>query len=338
MLQVEILQEIQVLLCIWINSVYLKSKASAPGKVILFGEHFVVYGVKAILCAINKRVMVSANKIQEKVISIKSNIGELTIPPNRPIAEIDSPLRPLYFLANKMIEKYNQDTGIEIIVQSEIPLGVGLGSSSACCVAGAAAISRLFTSNPSKKEILELAIEAERTIFQNTSGADCTVCTFGGIMEYYKKNEFTKINLEHNFNLIIANSKMEHSTENIVLNVKQFKEKNEKIFANLCKEESEIINNVLTILKNNDLTGLGKNMLKNQEYLERIGVSNKKLRSMIELAKKSSFGAKITGAGGGGCIIVLTDESNLEKVIKQFKDKKYECFSVKIDFKGVDTF
>jgi mevalonate kinase len=214
----------------------LKSNASAPGKVILFGEHFVVYGVKAILCAINKRVTVSANKIQENTISIKSNIGDLNMPPNLPIVEIKSPLKPFYFLANKMMEKYNQKTGIEIAVKSEIPLGVGLGSSSACCVAGAAAISRLF-SETSKKEILELAIEAERTIFQNTSGADCTVCTFGGIMEYDKKNGFLKINSEPVFHLVIANSKIEHSTDTIVANVKQFKEKNEEKFTRLCKEE-----------------------------------------------------------------------------------------------------
>jgi mevalonate kinase len=315
----------------------LKSNASAPGKIILFGEHFVVYGVKAILCAINKRVTVNASKIQENRILIKSNIGDLNMPPNRPITEIRSPLKPFYFLANKMIKKYNQNTGIEIIIQSEIPLGVGLGSSSACCVAGAAAISRLF-SKTSKEEILELAIEAERTIFQNTSGADCTVCTFGGIMEYDKKNGFVKINSKPNFHLVIANSKIEHSTETVVANVKQFKEKNEEKFSNICKEESELINETLILLKNNDLSNLGKKMLKNQEYLETIGVSNEKLDSMIQLAQKSTFGAKITGAGGGGCIIALTDESNLEKTIKQFKKKNHECFSVKIDFDGLNTF
>ncbi len=57
----------------------MKSKASAPGKVILFGEHFVVYGVKAILCAINKRVTVTAEKNEEEEISIKSNIGDLIL-------------------------------------------------------------------------------------------------------------------------------------------------------------------------------------------------------------------------------------------------------------------
>jgi mevalonate kinase len=59
---------------------------------------------------------------------------------------------------------------------------------------------------------------------------------------------------------------------------------------------------------------------------------------MLKIAEKLSFGAKITGAGGGGCIIALTDESNLEKIISELKMKDHECFSVKIDFRGLDTF
>jgi len=315
----------------------LKSKASAPGKVILFGEHFVVYGIKTILCAINKRITVTAENIDEEKISIKSNIGDLVLEPNKPISEIDSPLKPFYYLANKMLQTQNQTKGIKIIVESDIPLGVGLGSSSACCVAGAAAISRLFTET-SKEEILELAIEAEKTIFQNTSGADCTVCTYGGIIEYDKKNGFTKIKSEPNFHLIIANSNIKHSTESVVTGVKQFKEKNETKFSQLCNDESKLVEDVLKLLKDNNIKELGQKIIQNQKYLETIGVSNEKLRDMIQVGQKSSFGAKITGAGGGGCIFALTDESNFEHSINQFKDKKYECFSVKIDFKGLDTF
>ena len=315
----------------------MESNASAPGKVILFGEHFVVYGVKAILCAINKRVIVRAEKIKEKKISIKSNIGDLILEPNKPISEIDSPLKPFYYLANKLLQTQNQTTGIKIIVESDIPIGVGLGSSSACCVAGAAAISRLFVKT-SKEEILKLAIAAEKTIFQNTSGADCTVCTFGGIMEYDKKNGFTKIKSEPDFHLVIANSNVKHSTETVVAKVKQFKEENEIRFSSLCNDESKLVEDVLKLLSGNNIKELGQKIIQNQEYLETIGVSNKKLRDMIQVGQKSSFGAKITGAGGGGCIFALTDESNLEYSIKQFKDKNYECFSVKIDFKGLDTF
>ena len=313
----------------------MKSKASAPGKVILFGEHFVVYGVKAILCAINKRVTVTAENIEEKIISIKSNIGDLELEPNKPISEIQSPLKPFYYLANKMIQ--NQNTGIKIIIESEIPLGVGLGSSSACCVAGAAAISRLY-SDTSKEKILELAIEAEKTIFKNTSGADCTVCTYGGIMEYNKENGFTKIKSEPNFHLVIANSNIKHSTELVVKEVKSFKEKNEEEFSKLCDDESNLVEDVLKLLKENNTKELGEKINQNQKYLEAIGVSNEKIKEMVLIGIKSSFGAKITGAGGGGCIFALTDETNLNETISQFRNKNYECFSVKIDLKGLNTF
>ena len=91
-------------------------------------------------------------------------------------------------------------------------------------------------------------------------------------------------------------------------------------------------------MKENDIKKLGTKVKENQEYLETIGISNDKLREMIQIGQTQSFGAKITGAGGGGCIYALTDESNLEQTINQFKDKNYDCFSVKIDFKGLDTF
>ena len=313
----------------------MKSIASAPGKVILFGEHFVVYGVKAILCSINKRVTVTAEKINERKISINSDIGDLVLEPNKSILEINSPLKPFYYLANKAIE--NQNTGIQIKIDSEIPLGVGLGSSSACCVAGAGAIFKLF-GDISKEEILELAIEAERTIFENTSGADCTVCMYGGIMEYDKKQGFKKIEDEPNFQLVIANSNIEHSTESMVLKVKEFKNKNKEKFSRLLNQESKLVEEVLELLKKNNTKELGRKINENQKYLENIEISNNQLRNMIKIGQKSSFGAKITGSGGGGCIFTITDESNLENTLKEFKDSNYECFPAKIDFKGLNTF
>ena len=313
----------------------MKSIASAPGKVILFGEHFVVYGVKAILCSINKRVTVTAEKTSERKISINSKIGKLELEPDKPISEINSPLKPFYYLANKSIE--NKDSGIRIQIDSEIPLGAGLGSSSACCVAGAAAIFKLF-GDISKEEILKLAIEAERTIFENTSGADCTVCTYGGIMEYDKNKGFKKIEHEPNFQLVIINSNIEHSTQSMVSKVKEFENKNKEEFSKLSNLESKLVEDVLKLVKENKIQEIGQKMNQNQEYLENIGISNKELTKMIKIGQESSFGAKITGSGGGGCIFALTNESNLQNILKKFKDNNYECFSTKIDFKGLNTF
>ncbi|MDX1441718.1 MAG: mevalonate kinase [Nitrosopumilaceae archaeon] len=311
------------------------SKASAPGKVILFGEHFVVHGVKAILCAIDKRIIVKARKNPENVISIKSNIGNFEAQSEKPIHEIQNEFRPFFYLAKKMMGENNSKSGMEITIDSQIPQGVGLGSSSACCVAGAAAISGIY-SKKTKEEVLKLAIEAEKTIFPNTSGADCTVSTFGGLIQYEKKKGHSKIQSKPDFHLVIANSKVEHSTKEVVSTVSQFKDENENEFSKLCIEEEKIIENVLVCIKNNDWKGIGVNIMKNQEFLETIGISNEKLREMIKNANKSSYGAKITGAGGGGCIFALTDDTNLQRTLKNLKE--YECFSAKIDYKGLDTF
>ena len=313
----------------------MKSIASAPGKVILFGEHFVVYGVKAILCSINKRVTVTAEKTSEKKISINSEIGKLILEPDKSILEINSPLKPFYYLANKAIK--NEDTGIHIEIDSDIPLGAGLGSSSACCVAGAAAIFKLFR-KVSKEEVLKLAIEAERTIFENTSGADCTVCTYGGIIEYGKKQGFKKIEDKPNFQLVIANSNIEHSTQSMVSGVKTFVIKNKEEFSKLLNQESKLVEDVLKLLKENNPEELGEKINQNQKYLDTLGISNNQLTEIIKIAQESSFGAKITGSGGGGCIFALTNESDLEGILKEFKDGDYECFSTKIDFEGLNTF
>ena len=296
-----------------------------------------VYGIKAILCSINKRVTITSSKTEEQMISVKSNLSEISIPSLKPIEEINSPLLPFIYIAKKMIEKFNYSGGIKIIVNSDIPSGVGLGSSSACCVAAAGSISGLFTKY-SKEEILNLAIEAEKTIFKDTSGADCTVCTYGGIIEYDKKSGYKKINIKGDLHFVIANTKIPHSTRLVVTKVKEFKENNEKKFSELCDEEMRLIEKVKSILNSADMKSLGQAMILNQKYLDRIGVSNETLRGVIDDANKTSFGSKITGAGKGGCIIALVDKSNLEKTLKNLQSKNQECFSVQIDSTGLDTF
>jgi mevalonate kinase len=210
----------------------MKSVASAPGKVILFGEHFVVYGIKAILCSIDKRITATSQIIDEKKIRIKSDIANVEISTDSlstPDRSMDV-MKPFLYIAKKALERSRKNVGIEIKIDSEIPAGIGLGSSSACCVAVTASVTSLFE-KLSKETILKIAIEAERTIFENSSGADCSVCTFGGLMQYDLKNGFKKINSKNNFDIVIANSKQAHFTSEIVENVRKFRENNEDLFA-----------------------------------------------------------------------------------------------------------
>ena len=309
----------------------MKSIASAPAKVILFGEHFIVYGGKAILCSIDKRITVES-ELAGNDIQISSELGAIRVSKNEPIKNIDAKFRPLVFIAQKILKEFDSKSGIKITIKSEIPAGVGLGSSSACCVAAASSISWLFT-NYSKEKILELAIQAEKTVFENASGADTSCCTYGGIMEYTKQG--TKgLNLKPQFQFVIANSKMIHSTSEVVSRVKQFKEKQPDVFSALCENESSLIEEALDALKRNDLKTIGEKMQTNQLHLQKIGVSNQTLDQIINSIKDTAYGAKLTGAGDGGCVVALVNDSNLKKTLDALA--KYECFATKIDTLGVE--
>ena len=157
-------------------------------------------------------------------------------------------------------------------------------------------------------------------------------------MEYDKNKGFKKIQDEPNFQLIIVNSNIEHSTQSMVFKVKEFENRNKEEFSKLINLESKLVEDVLKLVKEKKIKEIGKKMNQNQKYLEIIGISNNELTKMIKVGQESSFGAKITGSGGGGCIFALTNESNLQNILKKFKDNDYECFSTKIDFKGLNTF
>ena len=308
----------------------MKSIASAPGKIILFGEHFVVHGTKAILAAIDKRVTVTTTFTENKTIKVNSQLGTIEVPISSSHEEVKSEFRPFVYLANKIINSEQNASGLEITIDSDIPIGVGLGSSSACCVAATASISELFNKLSSEK-ILKMSIEAEKTIFPDTSGADCTVCTYGGMIEY---PSIEKIDNTFDLNLLIANSMIPHNTKNSVEKVNKFKENDEERFSQLCDLETKLIDEVITAMKNNDATTFGLKMSENQKYLEEIQISNDTLRDMISSLKEISLGTKITGAGDGGCIIALVKDENMDKVPALLpKDKEY--FSAKIDTKGV---
>ena len=308
----------------------MKSIASAPAKIILFGEHFVVHGTKAILAAIDKRVTVTTTFTENKTIKINSELGTIEVPISSSHEEVKNEFRPFVYLANKIINSDQNVSGLEITIDSDIPIGVGLGSSSACCVAAVASICGLFK-ELSSEEILGMSIEAEKTIFPDTSGADCAVCTYGGMIEH---PSIEKIDNTFDLNLLIANSMIPHNTKNSVEKVNKFKENDEERFSQLCDLETKLIDEVITAMKNNDATTFGLKMSENQKYLEEIQISNDTLRDMISSLKEISLGTKITGAGDGGCIIALVKDENMDKVTALLpKDKEY--FSAKIDTKGV---
>lgn len=313
----------------------MKSVASAPGKIILFGEHFVVYGIKAILCSIDKRITATSQFSEDKKIRIRSLLGEseMSIESLNLESVQHKFMKPFFYIAQKAIKENSMEHGIEISIESEIPVGVGLGSSSAACVAVTASVNGLFHKLP-KDEVVKIAIQAERTIFEQNSGADSSVSTFGGLVSYDLKNGFQNILSRNDLSFVISNSTQVHDTQDIVRQVRNFKEENKELFNKLCNEEIEIVNNAIASLEKNNLSNLGLLMLRNHDLLKQIGVSTEKIDFLVNEAKKTSYGAKITGAGGGGCIISLVDNSNMDNTLSNLK-KISDCFIAKIDYDGL---
>jgi mevalonate kinase len=327
-------------------------KASAPAKVILFGEHFVLYGSPAILAAINKRISVDARAIihDENKIVIRSDIGvageynnnsgEFTALKGGSKAELV--LDPLYGAIRHVLlmrNKKKNHVGIEVSISSRVPPGIGLGSSAASCVATVAAVDSLFQENPSRQKVCELAMESERLIHKRTSGADCNVSTFGGLMQYYGKSKSFK-NIEtkgQSLCLVVANTGVNHSTSDLVAGVKKFRDRNRILFKTLLKYASEICLQACTAIESGKCDKIGELMNENQIILQQLGISHDKVRDIIDICSKAgAIGAKITGAGGGGAVIALAaSKQESTKIASRIKEAGYQSFEVEIDYDGL---
>jgi mevalonate kinase len=327
-------------------------KASAPAKVILFGEHFVVYGSPAILAAINKRISVDARTIihDENKIVIRSDIGVAGEYHNNGEfnaleggSKAKAVLDPLYGAIRQVLlmrnkKKKKKNIGIEIGISSRVPPGIGLGSSAASCVATVAAVDSLFQKNPSRQKVCELAIESERLIHKRTSGADCYVSTFGGLMQYYSKSKnFKNIETKGSLSLVVASTGIKHSTSDLVAGVKRFKDTNRILFESLSRQASDICLQACSAIESGKCDKIGELMNENQIILQQIGISHHKVRDIIDICSKAgAMGAKITGAGGGGAVIALAaSKQESTKIASHVKAAGYQSFEVEIDYKGL---
>ncbi|MEO9363905.1 MAG: mevalonate kinase [Nitrososphaera sp.] len=318
-----------------------KARAAAPAKIILFGEHFVVYGNPAILASINRRITVTAKKSKDGKVKIISDIasGEFDGSTFRLIegANARATLEPLYYAARQALsDRKQQKDGLEIEIKSDIPYGVGLGSSAAALVATIAAVESLL-GRADKKKVCESAIEAEKIIHKNSSGADCFVSTFGGMIHYSKGGGFKKVEAKTKIFLVIGDTGIKHNTGDLVSSVRKLKEANQMAFSGLMSQSKDICNQALAALNNGNIDHLGMLMNENQLLLERLGVSHEKADDLIDVARRAgALGAKITGAGGGGAIIALAaSKEDSEAIASAIKATGQGAFEVEIDTKGL---
>jgi mevalonate kinase len=318
--------------------------ASAPAKVILFGEHFVVYGEPAIVLAIDKRAYAKAENRNDKRLYIRSlnlNLAGCYENENMKVEQGDIrearlKFEPVKLAVEKVLEKHGEKTGLNIEINSTVPVAAGLGSSAAVVAAVTAAVSALLNVKTSKEDILRITYEAEKIVHGTPSGIDPAIATFGGTLLFQMDTGFKPLDIKTNIPLVIGNTGVERSTRTQVEKVREFREKHSQIAEHITWAARETVLKAIEALKENDLETLGELMNINHALLYALGVSDESLEWLINAARKAgALGAKLTGAGGGGCMIALTRNERLEQVLEAVQRAGGMAFVAKKTDEGV---
>lgn len=298
----------------------MKIAYTAPAKVILSGEHAVVYGKHALVATINLR--------------LKFSLWE----ENKDISE-----KNILFISKK-VKKYLKDQKIVFLDKpfnfkndSEIPIGRGLGSSAALSVAVVAAFLDFYTGRQFEKNIVNnLAYQIEKHFHKNPSGVDNSASCFGGMIFYRKKNKLLKNIIKLDFNIpklienkliLIDSGKPKESTAEMVSSVGKFYNKIPKTVNFIINEIEKTTKNMKISIKKEDSGLFKKCLLDNEKLLEELGVVSEKTKKFFE--DLSGFGTgKITGAGGhktdsGFILFFAEDKEKLEEYLKRKKINYY---------------
>ena len=309
---------------------------SAPGKVILFGEHFVVEGVPAIASAVGLRVRACiTTEVDGDRVVVKSNVfGEAEIYPAKP------PKWAFQFrrIVELFEERFGEIVAAKVTIESSLPVGAGLGSSAASAVAFAAAYGLAYGVRLPLSEVSQLAFEAEKLVHGKPSGIDNTISCYGRTILYTRNKGFEQlnVNLPPTVKLVIADSGIQRSTRQAVSLVLMRKHKLGRLGDMIYDVARELVHMAVDALKRADIELLGELMNVNHGLLNAMGVSLPELETLVYRARKAgAYGAKITGAGLGGTIIALVDDDKLNKVIKSLSEVAAKIFVTSINSPGL---
>jgi len=320
-------------------------EASAPGKAILFGEHSVVYRGPAVVLAIDRRARVVAEERSDDVIFIDALdlgfsgyfVGD-TYHPEKGEAWRGRRIAALNVASRRTMERIGAESGLNLTVRSDIPIAAGLGSSAAISVATVAAVGELLGGALSREEICALAYEGERVVHGTPSGVDNNISTYGGILRYERAVGFERFKVNGTLPFVIGNTRRKRSTRRMVERVRALRDRTPGVVDGVIDALGRLSQDGLAALLGNDLPRLGDLMNINHGLLSALGVSTSGLDLLVHASRRAgALGAKLTGAGGGGCIIALAEPSNLGRVVNAIRRNRGDAIRVSVTYEGVKT-
>jgi len=333
-----------------------RALVSAPGKLHLLGEHTVVHERSAIITAVDKRCFVEISSKKGKRIRITSENFKKEVvvsfteiltrfekaqkkyeayTQTNDIALLKSITKGPYGYALLIIGQYinyfklNSIESFDLKINSQIPIGSGMGSSGALAVSIIGALC-LFTNQKFDKEIInKIAYLCEQKKHGNPSGGDNTVSCFGGLIWYKKGEKLKPLNIKISKNIAqnfyIANTgKPAETTGEMVSRVKSLLQKDQVTTQSIFDDQEKLVKNLLVVLKKGNADQIQKIIKQGEGNLEKLGVVSIFVQKIIRDIESSNGAAKICGGGGikkgTGIILIYSNNlSDLKKVLKTYQ-------------------
>ena len=307
----------------------LNSVVSAPGRFFLFGEHALDYGQPAIALAVDYRV------------KCKAQLSTRFMVNNEPLELGKHP----HARAAVIQGWTDMDKPISLSIESAIPQGLGLGVNSATTVACLGAISMLHD-HLIFEQVAVSSFDAINEVGNGCSPIDTSISTHGGaIMLESKRSEKTLWTIKKEgkalylndvdipeMNFVLGYSGVPSPEAEMIAKVRRFHERN-SFARDIIKDIGKIATEGCAALENNNLASVGELMNRNHRLLVNLGIGNPALEKLIQAASRHSYGAKITGMGGGGCIVALARDP--EKTVSAIEGAGGKPYLLPLSKEGV---
>lgn len=321
-----------------------KITVSAPGKLMLFGDHAVVYGRPCIVTAVGQRMKATVELTQEPFFQLNApdvtvenykksmdQLGQGDIPKGAKFIEIA--LNNFLTHTRRRLAWLN---GIKVTTKSEFNAQFGFGGSSTSTVCVIKALSELTGAKLANEPIFKLAYKTVLDIQGVASGFDVAAAIYGGTLYFVIGGKVIKPLNITSLPLIVGYTGIKADTVTLVKQVKEKAKRFPKVIDNIYTSIEDLVNLAEKTLVKGDFRAAGELMNFNQGYLESLGVGSKELADMIYAAREAgAYGAKLSGAGGGDCMIALAPQRSKKAVEQAINKTGGQMINIKANVEGV---
>ena len=315
-------------------------KVAVPGSLMLFGEHAVLYGKPCIVTAVDQRIYLKAGKVDGETITVLApqvGVEKFTIKISD-LGKVEYPkgVRFLLKAVELFFKKHKVESGLYLETKSQFSSLFGFGSSSAVTVCAIKALSKLFDIEVDNKSLFDIAYQTVLEVQGVGSGFDLAAAIWGGTIYFVNGGEKIEPIETSVLPLIVGYSGIKADTATLVKRVANIRmkdrENTDKIFSSIEK----VVKRAKSALENTNYLELGELMDKNHRLLQKLSVSTPRLDNLVASAKEAgALGAKLSGAGGGDCMIALGTKKPVRKIKNAITEAGGTILNVKFNAEGV---